>query len=211
MKSGQIRITDNKIVEVGNFEYQIKYGKAEDPTTTRYESHSTIDAETYDSIIFDNVLNHLCNKVYDQDYFHEFIGNIVFIEVVKANNLIGEFRIRFLDFDTCEEECVYSVVIEPKFDVDSQYNLAELDEPYAEYPPKKKKVVQDKNSKEIAEWVLQEKGGIKEFLLLLDTMGSLKKMKEFYSRTTLYRHVKYCEEKGYIKDGRLVRQVWLLQ
>lgn len=207
MKSGQMRITDNDIVEVGNFEYQIIYGKAEDPTTTRYESHSAIDVESYDSIIFDNVLNRLCNKVYDQDYFHEFIGNIVFIEVVKANNLIGEFRIRFLDFDTCEEECVYSVVIEPKFDVDSQYDLAELDEPYAEYQPKRKNLKESK--KEIAEWVMQEKVAVRKFLIQFDNLGSQEELKKHLSRATIYRHMKYCKEQGYIKDGKLIRKVWM--
>ncbi len=105
----------------------------------RNESFFKVDVKTYDSIIFEDVLNRLCNTVYHCDYFFEFIGNVVFIEVVKVNNFIGEFRVRFLDHDTGEQKCVYSVVIEPKFEVQPQkYDLAGIEEPYAAYPPKKK-------------------------------------------------------------------------
>jgi hypothetical protein len=62
----------------------------------------------------------------------------------------------------------------------------------------------------MSKWAKEESGAIKRYLSLLSIEGSLQNLrsKSYMSRATYYRNLKYCQEKGYIVDGKLVRKVW---
>lgn len=104
--------------------------------------------------------------------------------------LIGEFIV--------EMEC-----LNPSKDKQSQELL------FDHYKEIGKKFILSKTSKSkhLTTWVLNESRAIRSFVMQLQEAGSLKKLKKEMPKASYYRNLKIFEERGYVKDKKLVKSV----
>ena len=186
-----------KIYDMNTFE--VKYEKKGKPTSLR--KFKMYGGNNYEDILFDSVLNIICNSLYKMDYFYSFLGNTIFIKRLSANIFRCNYIVECREFRNSSKVIFnYNVEIECLSEVKPEKLLEECRIQFQDDKPKEKK---DKN---FTKWVLNERRAIRNFLYFWSIEGDLKKSNCF-SKATYYRNLKECIEKGYIKDGKLVRKV----
>jgi len=48
-----------------------------------------------------------------------------------------------------------------------------------------------------------------QFIFKLHELGSLDEVRKEFSKATYYRHLKKCQNLGYIKEGKLIKKVFV--
>jgi hypothetical protein len=167
-------------------------------------------APNYEIVLFNQVLDtiHLqATKGYNYDW--PFLNHSVFIQKTNMNSLICEYdvqihhvhnRDKLLGNYKVEIECIAP----PTDEVEQEILFEQYQEIGRKYESSK-----PVKSKRLTTWLLQEDRAIKSFILDLYNAGSLKKLKVNASKATYYRNLKVCEEKGYVKNGKLVKRVYV--
>lgn len=184
--------------------YQIAYFKKGKPTGKRkFIFHGN---STFEEILFDCVLNPICNSVYKMDYWYAMLGTNLIITRKSIGGLICIYSIVMKAWKESKPIlCEYEVEINCLFDTKEIDLFEEYRNEPGEIPYPK--IVE--KSKTLAKWVRAETHGIKHFLIELDRIKELKLLKQKMSKATFYRNLKTCLERGYVKDEKLVRRVWV--
>lgn len=181
--------------------YFISYGKVGKPTSTRKLALSC--EKTFEEIIYEPMLNILSNSVYKTDYWYEMEGRYVLFERIRGAGNSCTYRVKLNSLnEKLELLAEYEVDIEC-LENNTGINLfveEEKSDYWSNWKPRPK-------LKKLAKWARAERIGIRNFLILLSMEKDIEKLKKFLSRATFFRNKKICEEKGYIKDGKLVRKV----
>jgi hypothetical protein len=185
--------------------FRVKYWKKGKPTGSRsytYYAQST----TFEEVLFGLMLNHICERNYYINYEWFMINEWVFVKRVQANGITCEYVVTLLVWqDRSRIAAEYIVEIE-YLENDGTVNILDQKEdlePMVTETPKKTKLPTD--------WYKNETRGVRFFLLWLNQEGSLKALKKsnWMSKATYYRNLKICTEKGYIKDGKLVKRLFV--
>lgn len=167
-------------------------------------------APNYEVVLFNQVLDtiHLqSTKGYNYDW--PFLNHSVFIQKTNMNSLICEYEVQIHHVHNWDNLLGnYIVVIECITPPTTEDELEILFEQYQDIG-RKYESPKPLKSKRLTTWLLQEDRAIKSFILDLYNAGSLKKLKANASKATYYRNLKVCEEKGYVKNGKLVKRVYV--
>lgn len=183
--------------------YSISYTKIGKPTSTRKLKLAC--HKTFEEIIEDPMLNILSNKVYKIDYWYEMAEKHVTYKRIRGAGNTCTYHITFKSLDKKLE-----TIAKYKIEIECEKNIAKLDllseegeediEEGTTIDPKLK-------SKKPAKWLRKESTGVKKLLFLLAETKDIDKVKTTMSKATFYRNLKICEEKGYIKEGKLLKKV----
>lgn len=183
-------------------QFNVKYFKVNQPTSTRYLGVN--GPFTFEDVMVEYILELLCEKTYKY-YFYEMIGQYVTMKRSNVFNEICQYSVILRDLENLEK-----VLFEYNVEIDciknnNNINLAEekyiIDSNNGSFTPKFK-------DKKFTKWILNERLAVRTFLLvMIETEGDINKLKKYMSKATYHRHMKYCKEKGYIVDGKLVRKV----
>jgi hypothetical protein len=160
---------------------------------------------TYENILFDCVLNSICESHYQHHYFFSFLDNHLFRKRVQATEHICKYEVQVYDmFDRSKLIAEYEVEMECVVKLRSNDILVENIE-YLPRPNIKSK------EKQLSEWFTKESTATKSFLRQLDMEGSLSRLKKqsYMYKSTFYINLKVCEDKGYIKDGKIVKRLFI--
>lgn len=167
-------------------------------------------APNYEIVLFNQVLDtiHLqATKGYNYDW--PFLNHSVFIQRTNMNSMICEYNVQIHHVHNWDKLLGnYKVEIECITPPTNEGEQEMLFEHYQEIG-RKYESPEPKKSKQLATWLQNENRAIKWFLLDLHNTGSLKRLKVEMSKATYYRNLKLCEEKGYIKKGKLVKRIWI--
>lgn len=169
------------------------------------------NAQNYDTVLIKMVMDkiHLqATKGYNFDLIS--LNHSVFVQRVAMNGMISEYNVQIHNSIKRDEVLGnYKVEIECDSPPKNNEELENLCEPYCyefegEYLP-----LIPKKTKGLTTWLENESNALRRFIIGLDMAGSLKEYKKQISKATYYRHLKVCKEKGYIKNGKLVKRVWI--
>ena len=184
--------------------FEIKYWKIGKSTGAIKQGISGL--ATYEEVLFRYMLNKVSNSIYHMDYWYAMLGEHVFVERKSANSKICVYEVALNDLYKRDLELFkYKVEIECVYD-SKEGDICEEEEDLNYRTPESK---DKKESKQFTKWVMNESRAIRWFLWQLDQVKSLELLKEETSKATYYRNLKACKAKGYIKDGQLVRKVWV--
>jgi hypothetical protein len=181
--------------------FKVKLFKVNQPTSTRYFE---IDAKsTFEEIMVDYILEIICVKIYKY-YYHEMIGQYVTMKRVNVYNEICLYSVVLRDLNNLGK-----ILFEYKVEIDCIKNSNDInlaDEKYI--IDNKSNFTQIIKEKSPTNWFLKERSAIRMFLMVFsDLKGDVKEIKKRISKATYHRHIKYCKEKGYIVNGKLVRKI----
>jgi len=148
--------------------------------------------------------------MYNVNYDFAFLGDIIIIKRIKANVYVGSYSVECMDIEEKDKVVAnYFVEIEHCSSLELNFLVEEFRIQYQEErnnlvhgsEPKKKE-------KKLSKWIMKESKGIRDLLSYM-AENNIDIYKEIYSKATYYRNKKLCEEKGYIKNGKLVRKVFV--
>jgi hypothetical protein len=173
-----------------------------DKVNSRIVKSGEFFTDTYESVLMGFLLKEICEihiTHYDE---YMFVNNCVFVRRISAN----------------AANCIYEVVMEKpfgnhevfKFDVFIEcLSREEGSDIYKEkWKFKKYESLAEKKKKKKNEWWANEPYAIKNFLFQLSQFENLKELKKsgVLSKATYYRNLKKCQERGLIKDGKIVKR-----
>lgn len=184
--------------------FNVRYWKkGKENGVRKYRLHSFC-SDTYESVLFEFTLDHLCESSYYWDYEWYMLNENIFVKRIRANSLICEYEVTLLDWSDRSKILANYIVemecLEPENSDDILKQEKEL---------KPIKLVKPLKEKLPTVWLKNESGAIRRFLYLLKHEGSLKALKgsKYMTKPTFYRNLKVCQEKGYIVDGKLVKRL----
>ncbi|WP_343633973.1 hypothetical protein [Fluviicola sp.] len=184
--------------------FNVRYWKkGKENGVRKYRLHS-LCSDTYESVLFEFTLDHLCESSYYWDYEWYMLNEHVFVKRIRANSLICEYEVTLLHWkDRSKIVATYIVEMECLESENSDNILKQ------EKELKPLKLAKPLKEKLPTVWLKNESGAIRRFLYLLKHEGSLKALKgaTYMTKPTFYRNLKVCQEKGYIVDGKLVKRL----
>lgn len=183
--------------------FNVKYWKKNKPNGTRNFQVFGINL-TYEKVLFEFTISHLCERNYSHNYEWFMLNEHVFAKRLIANGARCEYEILLYEMNNFRKLLAeYNIEIECL----ENDNSADIFKEALELKePRIKKLAKEKSP---TEWFLKESIAIRNFLIMLQDKGSLKELKKsnYLSKATYYRNLKTCEEKGYVKNGRLVKRL----
>ncbi|WP_430405255.1 hypothetical protein [Fluviicola sp.] len=165
------------------------------------------NSTTYERVLFDSVLGDLCESTYSMHYESFFLNNDIFIKRTKANGLRCEYTVRLFELGNRS-----TLLSEYEVEIECLENDNSIDLFLQEEELKEPKRVISKKTKQHTEWFRNETRGIKWFLIYLHNAGgSLRELKNsgIISKATYHRNLNACKEKGYIKNDKLVKRIFV--
>lgn len=197
---------DGTFVEKIMFQFKVSLYEKSKPNGKR---SLLCGSSSYENCLFSFPMDDIHKRATGYHYDWMFLNQSVFVQRTNINLLICEYKIQVYDcfiYGKLKGEFVVEMeCLNPPQDKQSQELLFEH---YKEIG-KKFKVSKTSKSKHLTTWVLNESGAIRVFVIQLQEAGSLKKLKKEIPKATYYRNLKICEEKGYVKDKKLVKRVWV--
>lgn len=164
------------------------------------------NSTTFEEVLFETTLSTLCESTYYTHYEWFFLNEVVFIKRAKANGARCEYNVLLFDlYDRSKLQSEYEVEIE------CLENDGSIDLLLQEKELKEPKRITSKKSRQLTEWFRKESTTIKCFLMLLQDTGSLKALRKsgMISKATYYRNLNVCVEKGYIKNDKLAKRLFV--
>lgn len=164
------------------------------------------NSTTYERVLFDSVLRDLCESTYSMHYEWFFLNNDIFIKRTKANGVRCEYTVRLFKLGDRSK-----LLSEYEVEIECLENDGSIDLLLQEEEMKEPKRIKPQKRKSTTEWFRKETWAIKWFLIYLNDVGSLKALKKSgkISKATYYRNLKVCLEKGYIKNDKLVKRIFV--
>lgn len=193
--------TISDLIEIPRNSYKISYTKIGNPTGTR--KLKLVCCKTFEEIIQDYMLNVLTNSVYQQDYWHEMAERHVKYKRTRGAGNTCTYHITFKSLDKKMD-----VIAKYEIEIECEKNTAGID--LLSEEENKEEAANDQPqppSKKTAKWVQKEGKGVRNFLILLSETKDIDKLRNTMSKASFYRNLKICEEKGYVKEGQLLRKV----
>lgn len=164
------------------------------------------NSTTFEQVLFESTITDLCESNYFTHYEWFYLNEVVFVKRIKANGVRCEYKVLLYNmYDRSKLLSEYEVEIEcleNDKSVDILLEEITLEEPKRIKPEKKK---------QLTEWFRKESTTIKCFLMLLQDTGSLKELRKsgMLSKATYYRNLSVCIEKGYIKNDKLAKRLFV--
>jgi hypothetical protein len=105
--------------------FTLKFWKKNKRTGTKIFEITNFD--TYEDVLFEIVLNQICEFVYGNDYFYLFLNNHIFITEKTSNNFISTYEIHVYDERDWSKKIVdYCVEIECLLKLENEDILSKL-------------------------------------------------------------------------------------
>lgn len=159
---------------------------------------------TSEEVLFEFVLSDLCESNYHTHYWWQMLNEHIFVKRIKAAGPLCEYQV--LLFDIQERS---KLVVEYEVEIDCIINDGTVDIFHQEEDLQTPTTKKPKKEKLPTEWFLKESSAIKGFLILLNHYGNLKELKMNTNKATYYRNLKICLDKGYVKNGKLVKRLFV--
>lgn len=185
-------------------EFIVKYWRKDKRTGTQSYGVKA-DSFTYENVLFQFVLNDICKSTYHVEYFFPMLNDDVFIKRINVNNFICSYEIILCNNYTKAVVDEFFVEIKCKIN-DESIDLSEELNSLEAYKPLSNG---QEKTKQLTEWLIKENYGVRMFIVMLESYGSLKKLKSHYSKSTYHRNLKICQDKGYVKNGELAKRVYI--
>jgi hypothetical protein len=178
--------------------YTVKYFKIGKPNGTR--TIHVRGVKTFEDLIYDVLLNRISNSLYDIDFSFLMDGHNIVVKRIKAVGVGCEYLIKCKDLMDTKHLTDYRVTIECD-DYNSKINLFEQCYDETEYTAPKASI---KKYTILAEG---DSNHVRRFLFKLNQYKTLAKARKQIPKTTYYRNIKHCIEKGYVVKDKLSEEV----
>ena len=141
---------------------------------------------------------------YNMDYWYSMLGS----DIVFTRKTIGETLCTYTI--TVRKHGLSSAILnEYIVEIDCRLNSKQIDlfEEYQSEHLEPIRSLKKEKTKQLAKWLSRETRAVRWFLFQLHEHKELAELKKHMSKATYFRNLKICVDKGYIKDGRLIRKV----
>lgn len=184
--------------------FNVSYWKKGKETGTRKYRLNSLCSDTYESVLFEFTLNHLCESSYYWNYEWYMLNEDVFVKRIRANSLICEYEVILLHWRDRSKILANYIIEMECLESDGSVDILEQEKEL-----KPLKLAKPLKEKLPTAWLKNESGAIRRFLYLLEHEGSLKALRNsvYMTKPTFYRNLKICQDKGYIVNGKLVKRL----